>query len=105
MYKRQGRSSAATAIRTGAEGINDRLRALLRSSGVDTGRVGRWVYSYRVLVRVVIVALAILWLLALRPLSIGDVALVLVVALLAWWAAELAQAEPAASESVSAPAA
>lgn len=101
----QGRSSAASAIRTGVAGINDRLRASLLSSGVDTGRVGRWMHTYRALVRVVLVALAILWLLALRPLSIGDVALVLVVALLAWWVAELAQREPAASESESVPAA
>lgn len=90
----QGRSSAAVAIRTGATGVNDRLRSSLRSSGVDTGRVGRWMYTYRLLVRVVLATLAILWLLALRPLSIGDVSLVLVVALLAWWATELAQSEP-----------
>lgn len=93
----RGRSTAATAIRTGASGINQRLRAALRASGVDTGRFGRWMYTYRVLVRVLLVLLAVLWLFALRPLSIGDVALVLVVALLAWWVAELAQVEPGAS--------
>ena len=95
----QGRSNAAVAIRTGATGVNHRLRSSLRSSGVDTGRVGRWMYTYRVLVRVVLAALAILWLLALRPLSIGDVSLVLVVALLAWWATELAQNEPEVVEA------
>jgi hypothetical protein len=90
----QGRSGAASAIRTGAAGVNTRLRAALRSSGVDTGRVGRWMYAYRVLVRVVVVALAVVWLLALRPLSIGDVSLVVIVALLVWWATELAQLRP-----------
>ena len=90
----QGRSSSAIAIRTGAAGVNHRLRSSLRSSGVDTGRVGRWMYTYRLLVRVALATLAILWLLALRPLSIGDVSLVLIVALLAWWATELAQSEP-----------
>lgn len=94
----QGRSTAAIAIRTGAAGINHRLRSTLRSSGVDTGRVGRWMYAYRVLVRVALAALAILWLLALRPLSIGDVSLVLVVALLAWWATELAQSDAVQDE-------
>ena len=66
---------------------------------MDTGRVGRWMYAYRVLVRVALAALAILWLLALRPLSIGDVSLVLVVTLLAWWATELAQSEPEVVEA------
>ncbi|WP_458042049.1 MULTISPECIES: hypothetical protein [Bacteria] len=99
----QGRSTAAIAIRTGAAGINHRLRSTLRSSGADTGRVGRWIYTYRVLVRVALAALVILWLLTLRPLSIGDVSLVLIVALLAWWATELAQSdavddEPARAE-------
>ena len=94
----QGRSTAAIAIRTGAAGINHRLRSTLRSSGVDTGRVGRWMYAYRVLVRVALAALAILWLLALRPLSIGDVSLVLVVTLLAWWATELAQSDAVQDE-------
>ena len=90
----QGRSTAAIAIRTGTAGVNTRLRGSLRSSGVDTGRMGRWMFTYRVLVRVVLAALGIVWLLALRPLSIGDVSLVLVVTLLLWWAAELAQSEP-----------
>lgn len=100
-----GRSSAAGAVRSGAAGINERLRTALRSSGVDTGRVGRWMFTYRVLVRVALVVLAIVWLLALRPLSLGDVALVLIVSLLAWWAAELAQRDLGAGESEPVPAA
>ena len=46
------------------------------------------------LVHVVIAALGIAWLLALRPLSVGDVVLVLVVALLVWWVTELLQRRP-----------
>lgn len=101
----QGRNSAATAIRAGAAGVNGRLRATLRSSGVDTGRVGRWLYTYRVLVRVALAAVAILWLLALRPLSIGDVTLVLIVSLVVWWVVELAQLEPDGAKGDTLPAA
>ncbi|WP_312676342.1 hypothetical protein [Microbacterium sp.] len=42
----------------------------------------------------VIAAVGIAWLLALRPLSFGDVVLVLVVALLVWWVTELLQRRP-----------
>ena len=90
----QGRSTAAIAIRTGTAGVNTRLRSALRPSGVDTGRVGRWLYTYRVLVRAILAGLVIVWLLAVRPLSVGDVALVVIVALLVWWATELAQTTP-----------
>jgi len=90
----RGRSAPAKTIRVGAARVNARLRGALRASGIDTGRTGVRMYTYRVLIRVVIAALAVLWLAALRPLSIGDVALVVIVAALAWWAAELVQIVP-----------
>lgn len=89
-----GRSRGATSIRTGVGSINSGLRRGLASRGVDTGAFGRWMFAQRGLVRAAIVVLAILWLLALRPLTVGEIILVLVVALLVWWLAELVQERP-----------
>jgi multisubunit Na+/H+ antiporter MnhE subunit len=41
-----------------------------------------------------VVALAVVWLLLLRPLSFGDIVLVIVVALLVTWTLELLQHRP-----------
>lgn len=90
----QGRSRAAQATRAAAASVNAGLRRALASRGVDTGRLGAWLYAQRVLVRVLITVLAVVWLLLLRPLGVGDVFLVLIVALLVWWLAELAQRRP-----------
>lgn len=90
----QGRSRAARAVRGAAASVNSGLRRALAGRGVDTGRFGGWLYAQRVLVRVVLAVLAVLWLLLLRPLSAGDVFLVLIVALLVWWLTELAQRRP-----------
>lgn len=90
----QGRSRAARATRAAVGSVNAGLRRALAGRGVDTGRVGGWLYAQRVLVRVVLAVLAVLWLLLLQPLSAGDVFLVLIVALLVWWLAELAQRRP-----------
>ncbi len=86
-----GRSRGALAVRTGVGSINSGLRRALASRGVDTGSFGRWMYAQRTLVRAALVVLSIVWLLALRPLTVGDIVLVLVVSLLVWWLAELVQ--------------
>lgn len=86
-----GRSRGALAVRTGVGSINSGLRRALASRGVDTGSFGRWMYTQRTLVRAALVVLSIVWLLALRPLTVGDIVLVLVVSLLVWWLAELVQ--------------
>lgn len=91
----QGRSRAAAATRTGTGTLNAAIRSALRSRGVNTGGFGRWMYAQRVLVRVVLAVVLFLWLLLLRPLGIGDLAMVVIVGLLAWWAAELVQLRPA----------
>lgn len=88
----------ARAVRAGAGSINTGLRGALAARGVDTGAAGRWLYAQRVLVRAILAVVGILWLLALRPLTVGDVVTVLVVGLLAWWAAELAQQRPGEHE-------
>lgn len=89
-----GRSRAAVSLRRSVGSINSGLRRGLAARAVDTGALGRWMFTQRVLVRAVIVALAVAWLLALRPLAIGEIVLVLVVALLVWWIAELLQSRP-----------
>ncbi len=98
-----GRWRGATAARGSVASINEGLRTTLRRQGVGTGAVGAWLYAQRLLVRIVLGALAVLWLLLLRPLGAGDIFLVLVVWLFVWWLTELAQQRPgegAAEEAV-----
>ena len=66
----------------------------LYGHGFRTGRFGVWLYRYRTLVRTLVVVLAVIWLFALRPLSTGDVFLVLIVALVVTWILELLQVRP-----------
>jgi len=89
-----GVSRGAVAVRAGVGSINSGLRRGLSARGVDTGAFGRWMYAQRALVRVLIAALAVVWLLALRPLTVGEIILVLIVGLIVWWLAELVQARP-----------
>ncbi|WP_121057783.1 hypothetical protein [Microbacterium telephonicum] len=86
-----GASRPAVAVRAGVESVNSGLRRSLAGCGVDTGRFGRWMSAQRGVVRAAIAALAIIWRLALRPLTAGEVFLVLIVALVAWWLSELVQ--------------
>ncbi|WP_461473981.1 hypothetical protein [Microbacterium sp. HJ5] len=86
-----GRSAAAEGARRAVRGMNSTARRQLASRGLDTGGVGGWLARYRVLVRTFIAVLAVLWLFALRPLSFGDVLLVVVVAFLVAWLLELLQ--------------
>ena len=89
-----GRSRPARAVRGGVGSINRGLRRAIAGRGVDTGAFGRWMYAQRVLVRSILIALLVLWLLLLRPLGIGDVLLVLLVGLVVWWLCELVQRRP-----------
>jgi hypothetical protein len=86
--------SAARRLRTVVGGLNSSARRGLAERGLNTGGFGRWLGRYRVLVRAVVVALAVVWLLLLRPLSFGDLVLVIVVALLVTWMLELLQRRP-----------
>ncbi|MBN9178272.1 MAG: hypothetical protein J0I43_13025 [Microbacterium sp.] len=89
-----GRSRPAVALRSTFGSINRSLRRARTARGLETGAVGRWLYAQRVLVRALIVALAVAGLLVLRPLTVSAVILVGVLALFAWWIAELLQARP-----------
>ena len=86
-----GASGAAQGARTAVRSLNSSARRALAARGLDTGRFGAFLSRYRVVIRTVIAVLAVLWLFALRPLSIGDVVLVIVVAFVVAWILELLQ--------------
>jgi len=90
-----GRSEAARGTRSVVGGLNASIRRALVARGVDTGGVGAWLARHRVGVRVGLGVLAVLWLFALRPITGGDLALVVVVALAVGWLLELVQRRPA----------
>ena len=92
-----GRWRGARAARAGVSSVNAGLRGAALERGVDTGRFGAWLYAQRLLVRIVLGVLAVVWLMLLRPLSVGEVFLVLVVWLVVWWVSELLQRRPEAS--------
>lgn len=89
-----GRWAPAVRTRRAVGGVNASIRGQLSRHGFRTGRFGAWLARYRAVVRTLIVVLAVLWLFALRPLSAGDIFLVLIVALLVTWLLELLQARP-----------
>jgi hypothetical protein len=97
-----GRWRGAQAARHGVASMNAGVRTAALRRGVDTGRVGAWLFAQRVLVRVVLGVLAVLWLMLLRPLSVGEVFLVLIVWLLVWWVTELLQRRPEDAEAAAA---
>ncbi len=76
-----GRSRPARALRAAGGRAGASARARVAVWGVDTGRFGRWLGTRRVLVRVLLAAGAVLWLFALRPLSIGDIVAVILTTL------------------------
>lgn len=86
-----GGSAAATGVRSATGALNRSARTRLAARGLDTGGFGAWLGRYRVLVRTLIAVFGVIWLIALRPLSAGDIALVLVVALVVGWILELLQ--------------
>lgn len=89
-----GRWGPARRFRGMVSGLNAGARASLAARGLDTGRFGAWMGRQRVLVRAIVIVLAVVWLLALRPLSAGDVLLVVIVALVVAWILELLQKRP-----------
>lgn len=89
-----GGSTAANRTRTFTDGVNASARRHLAALGLNTGRFGEWLGRSRALVRGLVIALAIVWLLALRPLTPGLVRVVVIVALVVGWLLELAQRRP-----------
>ncbi len=95
-----GGSRPAQGVRSATDGLNRSARAQLAGRGLDTGAFGAWLGRHRVLVRTGIAVLAVLWLFAMRPISVGDILLVLVVAVLVGWILELLQKREEESASV-----
>lgn len=92
----------AVALRGLTSAVNDGIRRALARHGVRTGARGVWLSRHRGAVVATLCTLATVWLALMRPLSIGDVALVLVTGLLAWWLIELARQPVDAAEPVDA---
>jgi hypothetical protein len=86
-----GGSAPARGTRSTFSSMNSSARRRLAARGFTTGGFGRWLARHRVLLRALIAAAAVLWLFALRPLSVGDVLLVIVVAFVVAWVLELIQ--------------
>ena len=82
------------AVARASSAASTRRRAEDSPSGTGHGRLRPRARPLRVLVRVVIAIAAVLWLYALRPLSFGDLVLVIVVAFAFAWLLELLQKRP-----------
>ena len=89
-----GRSRPAKGLRSAFDSLNASGRRELATRGLDTGAFGLWLGKQRILVRAIIAVLAVLWLFALRPLSVGDILLVVVVSFAVAWILELLQRRP-----------
>jgi hypothetical protein len=95
-----GRWEPAERVRSLAASLTGRARTGLRRWGFDTGAFGDWMHRQRLLVRIVILVLAIVLLFALRPLSVGDIVLTVVLALVVWLIAELVQRDSDATGTI-----
>jgi hypothetical protein len=89
-----GRSRPARGFRRSFGSMNTLARQQLIARGLDTGAFGLWMGRQRILVRVIIAVLAVLWLYSMRPLSVGDILLVAVVSFAVGWILELLQRRP-----------
>ena len=89
-----GRSAPAVRSRQFVRSMNSSTRRLLASRGFDTGAFGLGLARYKVLIRVIITIVAVVWLYALRPLSLGDVLLVIIASFAVAWILELLQKRP-----------
>ena len=74
--------------------MNASARRQLDAHGLNTESFGLWLGRQRILVRTIVAVLAVLWLFALRPLSVGDIVLVAFVAFGVAWILELLQRRP-----------
>ena len=80
--------------------MNASARRQLDARGLNTETFGLWLARQRILVRTIIAVLAVLWLFALRPLSVGDIVLVAFVAFGVAWILELLQRRPEELDAV-----
>ncbi|MEI3867000.1 hypothetical protein V6S02_07895 [Microbacterium sp. CCNWLW134] len=85
----QGRWRGAVATRDIIARGNTWIRTRGAEQGLRWEALTGWMDRQRVVVRAAIAALAIVWLWTLRPLDTGEILLVVIVSLLAWWIAEV----------------
>ncbi|MEU1973596.1 hypothetical protein ABZ477_18210 [Microbacterium sp. NPDC019599] len=97
-----GRSAPAERSRGFVRSMNSAVRRRLASRGLNTGGFGLALARYKIAIRVVIAVVAVLWLYALRPLSVGDVFLVIIVSFAVAWLLELLQRRPEELEALDA---
>ncbi|MDZ8171327.1 hypothetical protein [Microbacterium xanthum] len=97
-----GRWAPARRIRALTGSLTASARGGLRRRGLDTGAFGDWMHRQRVLVRIVILVLAVILLFALRPLTFGDIVLVVVLALAVWLIASLLEKDPSGADELAA---
>lgn len=90
-----GRWAPAARVRSFTGSLTTSARTGLQRRGLNTGRFGAWLHAQRTLVRLIILALTVLLLFALRPLSIGDILLTVILGLVVWFIVELLQRDPA----------
>jgi hypothetical protein len=60
-------------LRSSYAGATTWLRGRAEGASFSTGRFGEWVYAQRILVRVLVGVLAVFYLIATRPISVGSV--------------------------------
>jgi hypothetical protein len=60
-------------LRSGYAKATAWLRGRVESAGFSTGKYGEWLFGQRILVRVVIGGLGVVWLIATRPISVSSV--------------------------------
>ncbi|MDQ1129073.1 hypothetical protein [Microbacterium sp. SORGH_AS_0888] len=89
-----GHWAPARRIRAVSSSLTASARRGLRVRGVDTGRIGRWLFSRRPLVRIVLLVLAILVLALATPLTTGVVLGTTAGVLVAWLVLELLVQDP-----------
>ncbi|MDN3495601.1 hypothetical protein QL996_06650 [Planococcus sp. APC 4015] len=95
-----GGSRGAASLRGTISSLNTSARSRLAARGLDTGAFGAWIGRQRVFVRSLVAVLAVVWLFALRPFSVSDVALVIVVSVVVAWVLELLQKRAAKDADV-----
>lgn len=94
-----GRSRAAARVGTLSSSLASGARGTLQQYGLDTGRFGAWLDRQSTLVGVLVVAGGLAALMAMRPLSLGDVVTVLAVGLGVWLVVTLVRREGTGPEA------
>ncbi|MBB2976074.1 hypothetical protein FHX49_001644 [Microbacterium endophyticum] len=94
-----GRWSPAVRTRALGDSLTTSARRGLQRRGLNTGVFGIWLAQQRILVRIILIALTVLTLFFLRPLTFGDVILTAAIGLMTWLIVSLLSRQPSDAES------